>query len=66
VPFVNAPPYGSIPLNVSTICQLTYMCTLQDIHPKPTGYATIAQAFQARLGGAVRCGRRRLRHGGDR
>jgi lysophospholipase L1-like esterase len=47
VPF--PPPFGSVPLNVATICQLTYMCVAPpvgpNIHATPTGYAVIAAAF---------------------
>ena len=47
VPF--PPPFGSAPLNVATICQLTYMCVAApigpNIHANPTGYAVIATAF---------------------
>ncbi|MEJ2128820.1 MAG: SGNH/GDSL hydrolase family protein [Woeseiaceae bacterium] len=47
VPF--PPPYYSAPLNVATICQLTYMCVPApigpNIHANPTGYAVIAAAF---------------------
>ena len=47
VPF--PPPFGSVPLNVATICQLTYMCVAApigpNIHANPTGYAVIATAF---------------------
>jgi len=47
VPF--PPPFGSVPLNVAMICQLTYMCVPgpvgPNIHANPTGYAVIATAF---------------------
>ena len=47
VPF--PPPFGSVPLNVAMICQLTYMCVPApvgpNIHANPTGYAVIATAF---------------------
>jgi lysophospholipase L1-like esterase len=47
VPF--PPPFGSVPLNVAMICQLTYMCVPDpvgpNIHANPTGYAVIATAF---------------------
>ena len=35
-------PYGSIPVPVAKVCELTYYCEQQDIHPKPAGYAVIA------------------------
>ena len=47
--FDNVPPYGKLPRNVATICQLTYMCSVQNIHPNPTGYQVIADAFLKRL-----------------
>jgi lysophospholipase L1-like esterase len=48
-PFVNTPPYGKIPVNVATICNWTWMCSVQNIHPNATGYQKIAGAFLARL-----------------
>jgi lysophospholipase L1-like esterase len=48
-PYVNTPPYGKIPMNVSKICTWTYMCSVQNIHPNPTGYQQIANAFLAKL-----------------
>jgi lysophospholipase L1-like esterase len=41
-------PNGSVvevPLNVATICGLTYMCLEQNIHATTEGYALITQAF---------------------
>jgi lysophospholipase L1-like esterase len=35
-------PYGSIPVAVAKVCQLTHFCELQDIHPNPAGYKVIA------------------------
>ena len=35
-------PYGKIPVPVAKICQLTYYCQFQDIHPRTNGYAIIA------------------------
>jgi lysophospholipase L1-like esterase len=49
LPFTNVPPYGSIPPNVATICQLTYMCTQQNIHPNVQGYQVIANVFLSRV-----------------
>ncbi|MDH6116804.1 lysophospholipase L1-like esterase [Kitasatospora sp. GAS204A] len=34
-----------VPLNVAEICGLTYMCTEQNLHPNPVGYAAIAAEF---------------------
>lgn len=50
VPFSPPGPEGfTIPLNVATICQLTYMCVPPpqgpDIHANPTGYQLIAATF---------------------
>jgi lysophospholipase L1-like esterase len=39
---------GTVPLNVATICALTFECTpINDIHPNVQGYAVIASAFEA-------------------
>jgi lysophospholipase L1-like esterase len=42
-------PFGSgtVPLNVATICALTFECTLNNIHPNVQGYEVIAGAFEA-------------------
>jgi hypothetical protein len=39
------PPLGLAPLNVGTICGLTYACTHQNIHANPIGYSIIKDAF---------------------
>ena len=46
-------PFGSgtVPLNVATICTLTFECTLNNIHPNVQGCAVIAGAFEAVLPG---------------
>jgi lysophospholipase L1-like esterase len=49
LPLVNTPPYGKVPTNVATICNWTYMCSQQNIHPNPTGYQQIANAFLKRF-----------------
>lgn len=36
-------PYGVIPVAVAKVCQLTYFCEYQDIHPKTPGYTVIAE-----------------------
>jgi len=45
------PPYGQVPSPVARVCELTYYCDQQDIHPNPAGYELIAelvlQALQA-------------------
>ena len=38
---------GTVPLNVATICTLTFECTLHNIHPNVQGYSVIAGAFEA-------------------
>lgn len=38
-----------VPLNVVRICQWTWMCTRQDIHPNDAGYAVYATAVIAAL-----------------
>jgi lysophospholipase L1-like esterase len=43
----NLAPYGSIPVPVARVCQLTHFCALQDIHPNPTGYKIIATLVYA-------------------
>ena len=44
-------PYGSIPIPVAKVCELTYFCAEHDIHPNADGYSVIAglvtQAFVA-------------------
>lgn len=44
---VTAPlstPYGVLPTNVARICEWTWMCTKQNIHPNDLGYAVMASA----------------------
>jgi lysophospholipase L1-like esterase len=43
----NLPPYGSIPVPVAKVCQLTHYCALQDIHPNKDGYKVIADLVSA-------------------
>ena len=38
----NLPPYGTIPVPVAKVCQLTHFCAQRDIHPNDTGYKLIA------------------------
>jgi lysophospholipase L1-like esterase len=40
-------PYGSIPAPVAKVCQLTYACDKQDIHPTTEGYSLIADLIAA-------------------
>jgi hypothetical protein len=35
-------PYGSVPVPVAKMCQLTHYCELHDIHPNQAGYKVIA------------------------
>lgn len=35
-------PYGEIPVPVAEVCELTWYCELQDIHPRDAGYELIA------------------------
>lgn len=53
VPSPLPPPNDFIPLNVATICLLTYMCEPDpvgpNIHANPTGYGVIAATFAAIL-----------------
>lgn len=52
---VQFPPFGQVPINVITLCQLTGMCPPPgsgippNIHPNTDGYAVITQAFVAVL-----------------
>ncbi|MGH9170095.1 MAG: SGNH/GDSL hydrolase family protein [Acidimicrobiales bacterium] len=36
-------PYGKIPVAVAKVCELTYFCQYQDIHPHTAGYTIIAK-----------------------
>ena len=42
-------PYGALPGNVANICQFTYMCSQQNIHPNVQGYRLIADTFARTL-----------------
>jgi lysophospholipase L1-like esterase len=42
-------PYGTIPLPVAKVCQLTYYCQFGDIHPRTSGYKAIAKLVLATL-----------------
>lgn len=37
------PPYGTIPVPVAKVCELTYFCRYHDIHPRTGGYTVIAE-----------------------
>ena len=40
-------PYGSIPVPVAKVCELTYYCSQHDIHPNQAGYKVIADLVLA-------------------
>jgi lysophospholipase L1-like esterase len=46
---VSFPPFGQVPTNVATICQLTWMCTLNNIHANDSGYAVMGATVAATL-----------------
>lgn len=45
----DLPPYGTIPTAVAKVCELTYYCQYQDIHPRTAGYRDIAGLIAAAL-----------------
>ena len=36
-------PYGTLPVAVVRVCELTYYCAFRDIHPRTDGYRLIAE-----------------------
>jgi lysophospholipase L1-like esterase len=46
----TVPGYGTLPTAVAYICQYTYMCSQQNIHPTVAGYQLLADAFLKRMG----------------
>ena len=36
-------PYGTIPVPVAKVCELTYFCQYHNIHPRTAGYTVIAK-----------------------
>lgn len=34
-------PYGTVPVAVAKVCELTFFCQFQDIHPRTQGYSVI-------------------------
>ena len=51
-PFVQTTtlaPYGTIPVAVARVCQLTFYCQYGDIHPRTAGYTEIAELIAADL-----------------
>ncbi len=48
--YETAPAPGTtVPLNVATVCTLTWMCTKGDIHPNDQGYVVIGEAVAMAL-----------------
>jgi hypothetical protein len=48
---VTLPPFGSVPVNVASVCAYTYICSpFADVHANPTGNAVIAHAAELALG----------------
>ena len=46
---VDVPPYGTIPVAVARVCELTYYCELRDIHARTAGYRLIAEMVSMTL-----------------
>jgi lysophospholipase L1-like esterase len=44
------PAYGPIPTPVAKVCELTYFCRANDVHPTPEGHEAIATAVLAAAG----------------
>lgn len=42
-------PYGKIPVPVAEVCQLTFICQYNDIHPTTNGYTLISSLIVAAL-----------------
>ena len=42
-------PYGTIPVAVAKVCQLSYFCQFRDIHARTSGYRIIAQLIAKTL-----------------
>ncbi|HEX6651182.1 MAG TPA: GDSL-type esterase/lipase family protein [Thermoleophilaceae bacterium] len=42
-------PYGTVPVAVARVCELTYYCALGDIHARTDGYALIARLVARQL-----------------
>ena len=52
VPFTQTTslaPYGTVPIAVAKVCELTYYCQFHDIHPHTAGYTLIADLIQKAL-----------------
>jgi lysophospholipase L1-like esterase len=48
-PFKKVLPYGKIPAAVAEVCQLTYFCSLGNIHANTAGYTFIGKLIVAHL-----------------
>ncbi|MDT4972023.1 MAG: hypothetical protein QOG22_2166 [Pseudonocardiales bacterium] len=46
---INVPGFGTAPANVATICRLTFLCDLHDVHANAAGYQLIAKTFAAKF-----------------
>lgn len=46
---VDLPPYGRIPVPVAMVCELTFFCQYQNIHPRTAGYKIIAELIVGTL-----------------
>jgi hypothetical protein len=42
-------PYGTIPVAVAKVCQISYYCQFRDIHARTNGYKIIAQLIAKTL-----------------
>jgi lysophospholipase L1-like esterase len=42
-------PYGSVPVAVATICEISFYCVYQDIHLRTNGYRQMAELFVREL-----------------
>ena len=42
-------PYGSVPVPVATICEISFYCQYQDIHLRTNGYRQMAELFVREL-----------------
>ena len=52
VPFTQTTtlaPYGTIPVSVAKVCELTFYCAFKDIHPHDAGYQLIADLIKKAL-----------------
>jgi lysophospholipase L1-like esterase len=52
VPFTQTTtlaPYGTVPVAVAKVCQLTFYCQFHDIHPHDAGYQLIADLIKKTL-----------------